>query len=84
VDSAAYQGYTIPPYYDSMIAKLIVWGKTRDDAIARMKRALSEFAVEGIHTTIPFHMKLMEHRKFVAGDFDIKFLEEHNVEDPNS
>lgn len=84
VDSAAYPGYTIPPHYDSMIAKLIVWGQTREDAIARMKRALGEFAVEGVHTTIPFHLKLLEHRKFLSGDHDIKFLEEHDVNDPNS
>ncbi len=84
VDSAAYPGYTISPHYDSMIAKLIVWGKTREEAVIRMKRALNEFAVEGIHTTIPFHLKLLEHKKFLAGDFDIKFLEEHDVNDPNS
>jgi acetyl-CoA carboxylase biotin carboxylase subunit len=84
VDSAAYPGYTISPHYDSMIAKLIVWGKDRDEAIARMKRALSEFSIEGIHSTIPFHMKLLEHKKFIAGDFDIKFLEEHDVNDPDS
>ncbi|AEI41233.1 acetyl-CoA carboxylase biotin carboxylase subunit [Paenibacillus mucilaginosus] len=84
VDSAAYQGYTIPPHYDSMIAKLIVWGADREEAIQRMKRALAEFAVEGIHSTIPFHLKLLEHKKFLAGDFDIKFLEEHDVNDPNS
>ncbi|WP_426453407.1 acetyl-CoA carboxylase biotin carboxylase subunit [Paenibacillus sp. S-38] len=84
VDSAAYQGYTIPPHYDSMIAKLIVWGADRDEAIQRMKRALSEFAVDGIHSTIGFHLKLLEHKKFLAGDFDIKFLEEHDVNDPNS
>ncbi len=79
VDSSAYPGYTISPHYDSMIAKLIVWGATREDAIARMKRALAEFAIEGIHTTIPFHQRLLEHPVFVRGDFDIKFLEEHNV-----
>lgn len=79
VDSAVYPGYTISPHYDSMIAKLIVWGATREEAIARMKRALSEFAVEGIRTTIPFHLKLLNHPKFVAGDFDIKFLEEHDI-----
>ncbi|MGF7048588.1 acetyl-CoA carboxylase biotin carboxylase subunit [Paenibacillus sp. DS2015] len=79
VDSAAYQGYTIPPYYDSMIAKLIVWAPTRWEAIAKMKRALSEFAVEGIHTTIPFHQKLLNHPTFIEGDFDIKFLEEHEI-----
>jgi len=79
VDSAAYPGYTIPPHYDSMIAKLIVWGANREEAIARMKRALGEFAVEGVHTTIPFHLKLMDHPKFQQGDFDIKFLEEYEV-----
>lgn len=84
VDSAAYPGYTIPPHYDSMIAKLIVWGSTRDEAISRMKRALNEFAVEGVHTTIPFHLKLMDHNKFLSGDFDIKFLEDHDINDPDS
>lgn len=79
VDSAAYPGYVISPHYDSMIAKLIVWAPTRGEAIARMKRALSEFAIEGIHTTIPFHMRLLQHPNFVNGDFDIKFLEEHEV-----
>lgn len=79
VDSAVYPGYTIPPHYDSMVAKLIVWGADREEAIERMKRALSEFAVEGVHTTIPFHLKLLEHPKFVSGDFDIKFLDEHQI-----
>lgn len=79
VDSAAYPGYVITPFYDSMIAKLIVWAPTREEAIAKMKRALSEFAVEGIHTTIPFHQKLLEHPTFVRGDFDIKFLEENEI-----
>ncbi|WP_127585990.1 acetyl-CoA carboxylase biotin carboxylase subunit [Paenibacillus koleovorans] len=84
VDSAAYPGYTISPHYDSMIAKLIVWGHTREEAIDRMKRALAEFAIEGIHTTIPFHLKLLDHKLFHKGTFDIKFLEEHDVNDPNS
>ncbi|MDP5273600.1 acetyl-CoA carboxylase biotin carboxylase subunit [Chengkuizengella axinellae] len=79
VDSAAYPGYTISPHYDSMIAKLIVWGKTREEAIDRMKRALSEFTIEGIHTTIPFHLKLLSNEKFLQGDFDIKFLEDNKV-----
>lgn len=79
VDSGAYPGYTISPHYDSMIAKLIVWGPTREEAIAKMKRALSEFAIEGIHTTIPFHQKLLEHPTFIKGDFDIKFLEENEI-----
>lgn len=79
IDSAAYPGYTIPPYYDSMIAKLIVHGKTREEAIDRMKRALSEFVIEGIHTTIPFHLKLLQHESFVSGQFNTKFLENHDV-----
>lgn len=79
VDSGAYPGYVISPHYDSMIAKLIVWGPTREEAIARMKRALSEFAVEGVRTTIPFHLKVLNHPLFVRGDFDIKFLEEHDL-----
>lgn len=79
VDSGAYPGYTISPFYDSMIAKLIVWAPTRQEAIAKMKRALAEFAVEGIHTTIPFHQKLLEHPVFLEGNFDIKFLEEYEI-----
>ncbi|MFK9093227.1 acetyl-CoA carboxylase biotin carboxylase subunit [Bacillus salipaludis] len=79
IDSAAYPGYTIPPYYDSMIAKVISYGSSREEAISRMKRALSEFVVEGIHTTIPFHLKLLEHEKFVEGNFNTKFLELHDV-----
>lgn len=80
VDSAAYAGYKISPFYDSMIAKLIVWGKDRNEAIKRMKRALSEFVIEGIHTTIPFHLKLMDHESFVSGEFNTKFLEAHKIE----
>ncbi|AKP47750.1 MULTISPECIES: acetyl-CoA carboxylase biotin carboxylase subunit [Bacillus] len=79
VDSAAYPGYMIPPYYDSMIAKLIAYGDTREEAIARMKRALSEFVIDGVHTTIPFHLKLLAHEKFVEGDFNTKFLEMYDV-----
>ncbi|MBM6617338.1 acetyl-CoA carboxylase biotin carboxylase subunit [Bacillus suaedaesalsae] len=79
VDSAAYPGYVIPPYYDSMIAKLITYGPTREEAIARMKRALGEFVIEGIHTTIPFHLQLMDHEKFIDGDFNTKFLEIYEV-----
>jgi acetyl-CoA carboxylase biotin carboxylase subunit len=84
VDSAAYPGYMISPHYDSMIAKLIVWGATRDEAIARMKRALVEFEIEGIKTTIPFHLKLLSHPKFIKGTFDIKFLEEYDVNNPEA
>ncbi|MCV9888191.1 acetyl-CoA carboxylase biotin carboxylase subunit [Metabacillus halosaccharovorans] len=79
VDSAAYPGYSIPPYYDSMIAKLITYGATREEAISRMKRALSEFVIEGVSTTIPFHLRLLDHEKFVSGEFNTKFLELHKV-----
>lgn len=79
VDSAVYNGYTIPPYYDSMVAKLIVHANTREEAIERMKRALDEFLIEGVHTTIPFHSKVMEHPVFKSGDFDTKFLETYSV-----
>ncbi|PGL72405.1 acetyl-CoA carboxylase biotin carboxylase subunit [Bacillus sp. AFS055030] len=77
VDSAVYSGYTIPPYYDSMIAKVIVHGKTREEAIAIMIRALEEFVVEGIYTTIPFHLNLLQNEIFVKGKYNTKFLEEH-------
>ncbi|OEF98438.1 acetyl-CoA carboxylase biotin carboxylase subunit [Desulfuribacillus alkaliarsenatis] len=79
VDSAAYQGYQITPFYDSMIAKVIVHGATRTEAIDRMYRALSEFRIEGIKTTIPFHLKLLRNEAFVAGDFNTKFLEIHKI-----
>ena len=75
VDSHIYQGYTIPPYYDSLIAKLIVWGTTRQHAIERGKRALEEFAVEGIKTTVPFHQRVLEDKRFVSGNFDTSFIE---------
>jgi acetyl-CoA carboxylase, biotin carboxylase subunit len=74
-DSHIYQSYSIPPYYDSLIAKLIVWGKIRDHAIMRGKRALSEFIIEGIKTTIPFHLKVLEDDRFKSGIFDTSFLE---------
>ncbi|MCA0982793.1 acetyl-CoA carboxylase biotin carboxylase subunit [Halobacillus yeomjeoni] len=79
VDSAAYPGYMIPPYYDSMVAKLITYGRDRDEAIKRMRRALDEFVVEGVHTTIPFHQRMMEHEIFVGGDFNTKFLEKYSI-----
>ncbi|MCU9613834.1 acetyl-CoA carboxylase biotin carboxylase subunit [Caldibacillus lycopersici] len=79
VDSAVYPGYSIPPYYDSMIGKLITYGATREEAISRMKRALSEYAIEGVATTIPFHSRLLDHETFVSGQFNTKFLETYNV-----
>jgi len=81
VDTHVYAGYTIPPYYDSMIAKLIVTGATRSDAICKMKRALEEFTIEGVKTTIPFHLKLMEHPGFVAGKYTTKLMETFSMED---
>jgi acetyl-CoA carboxylase biotin carboxylase subunit len=78
VDSHIYQGYTIPPYYDSMVAKLITFAPTRDGAIAKMRRALDEFVIEGIQTTIPFHRKMMDNKDFIAGTFDTKYLDTHD------
>ncbi|ADC48376.1 MULTISPECIES: acetyl-CoA carboxylase biotin carboxylase subunit [Alkalihalophilus] len=79
IDSAVYPGYVISPFYDSMVAKVITYGATRQEAIDRMKRALAEFEIEGVDTTIPFHLKLLNHETFVSGDFNTKFLEEHDV-----
>lgn len=75
VDTHVYAGYQVPPHYDSMIAKLICTGQTRDEAISTMERALSEFVIEGIKTTIPFHIKLMKDPNFRAGNFTTKFME---------
>lgn len=75
LDTHAYSGYRIPPHYDSMIAKLIVSAPTREDAIKKMKRALKEFIIEGIKTTIPYHIQLMDDENFIKGTFDTKYLE---------
>ncbi len=75
VDSALYAGYVVPPYYDSMVAKLIVHAPTRPEAIARMRRALGEFAIQGIKTTLPLHRRIMEAPEFLAGDYTIHWLE---------
>lgn len=75
VDSHIYAGYTIPPYYDSMIAKLITIAQTREEAIQTMERALSEFVIEGVKTTIPFHQQLMQNEDFRKGNYTTKFLE---------
>lgn len=79
VDSAVYSGYRVTPFYDSMIAKLIVWAPTRLQAIARMKRALAEFRIEGIKTTIPFHLKVLDHPDFIEGNVTTQFLETHEL-----
>ena len=77
IDSHAYAGYTVPMIYDSMIGKLIVRGHDRTDAISRMHRALSEFRITGIKTTIPFHLKMMENKDFIDNNFDTKYLENY-------
>ncbi len=74
VDTHVYAGYTIPPYYDSMIAKLICRARTRDEAIKKMERALDEFVVEGVKTTVPFHQRLMRNKDFIEGNFTTNFL----------
>ncbi|MBT7506782.1 MAG: acetyl-CoA carboxylase biotin carboxylase subunit, partial [Rhodospirillales bacterium] len=75
VDSALYSGYTVPPYYDSMIAKLIVHGANRNECLMRLRRALSEYVIDGMDTSIPLHQRLMNEPDFVNGDYDIHWLE---------
>lgn len=77
VDSHVYENYQISPYYDSMVGKLICWGKDRNDAISRMLRALDEYAIVGIKTTIPFHQKILGNEVFISGNFNTGFIEEH-------
>jgi acetyl-CoA carboxylase biotin carboxylase subunit len=79
LDTHVYAGYTIPPNYDSMIAKLITTAQTREEAINKMKRALDEFVIEGIKTTIPFHRQLMEHPDYLAGNYTTKFMEDFEI-----
>lgn len=79
VDSHIYAGYTIPPNYDSMVAKLITMAQTREEAIAKMRRALSEFVVEGVKTTIPFHLRLMNDPDFIKGNYTTKFLDNFDL-----
>lgn len=79
IDTHVYAGYRIPPYYDSMIAKLIVVAQTREEAITKMGRALDEYIIEGVKTTIPFHQRLMKNEKFRSGNFTTKFLEEEEI-----
>ena len=80
VDTHVYAGYTIPPNYDSMIAKLITTAQTREEAIQKMKRALGEFYIEGIKTTIPFHLQLMDDPNFIAGNYTTKFMEDFKLD----
>lgn len=78
IDSHCYNGYVIPPYYDSMIAKVITTAKTRQEAIAKMYQALKEMVIEGVHTTIPFHLKMMRNPDFINAKFDTKYLERND------
>lgn len=77
VDSHAYSGYMVQPHYDSLVAKLISWGKDREQAIQRMERALDEYVIDGIHTTIPFHLRVLRNEAFKKGQATTKFIEEH-------
>lgn len=83
LDTHVYSGYTIPPNYDSMIAKLITTAQTREEAINKMKRALDEFVIEGIKTTIPFHRQLMDEPDYVSGNYTTKFMESFKMKDPD-
>src|SRR5690606_25943698 len=89
VDTGVYPGFEITPYYDPMIAKLIVWGETRAQAILRMRRALEEYRIVGVRTNIPFHQTLMDSHRFMGGQFDTRFVEERfsmdteNASDPH-
>jgi acetyl-CoA carboxylase biotin carboxylase subunit len=79
LDTHVYAGYSIPPNYDSMIAKLITTAQTREEAISKMKRSLDEFVIEGINTTIPFHRQLMDHPDYIAGNYTTKFMEDFEI-----
>lgn len=79
VDGGVYAHFTIPPYYDPMISKLIVWGRNRHEAIRRMRRALYEYVIPGIHTNIPFHKAMMENPRFAKGDLETHFLEQETT-----
>jgi acetyl-CoA carboxylase biotin carboxylase subunit len=79
VDTAAFAGYHVPPFYDSLVAKLICWGRDRDEAVARTRRALEEFVVEGIKTTVPFHLELLDDPSVRAGDYHVEFLEQRGA-----
>jgi acetyl-CoA carboxylase, biotin carboxylase subunit len=75
VDSALYHGYAVPPYYDSLIAKLIAHGKSRNECLMRLRRALEEYVIGGIETTIPLHQRLVTTAEFIDGDYDVHWLE---------
>ena len=82
VDSHAYEGYLVPPYYDSLLAKVIAWGRNREEAIARMRRALSEMRVNGVATTLPFHIQLLRDERFRRADVHTRFVEDDFMRTP--
>jgi acetyl-CoA carboxylase biotin carboxylase subunit len=84
VDTHVYEGYEIPPYYDSLIAKVIAWGRNRDEAVTRMERALEEFVIEGIETTIPLHLRIIRSEEFRKGDYHTRWVEEYIERQDNS
>ncbi|HLI90853.1 MAG TPA: acetyl-CoA carboxylase biotin carboxylase subunit [Ktedonobacteraceae bacterium] len=79
IDSHLFTGYEVPPHYDSLLSKLVVWAETRNEAIARMQRALEEYVIEGLPTTIPFHQRLLKHEGFIRGDTYTRFIQEEAV-----
>ena len=82
LDTHVYSGYTIPPNYDSMIAKLITTAQSREEAISKMRRALDEFVIEGVKTTIPFHRQLMDDPRYIAGDYTTAFMDTFKMNSP--
>src|SRR5262249_4097866 len=82
IDTHLYAGYTVPSYYDSLLAKLIVSGPDRPTALARARGALREFSIQGISTTIPFHLKVLDHPRFQSGDIDTAFVDESMNKQP--
>ena len=81
IDTHIYQGYVIPPYYDSLIAKMIAWGRTREEAIKRLNRAINETLIKPIKTTLSLHKKIINNRRFIEGELHTKFLEEMGIGD---
>ena len=80
VDTHVFPGYTTPPYYDSLLAKIIVWGRDRAEAIARMRRAIDETAIQGVHSNLGYLALVLSHPRFEAGDIDVEFVEHHVAE----
>jgi acetyl-CoA carboxylase biotin carboxylase subunit len=80
VDTHVFPGYTTPPYYDSLLAKVIVWGRDRPEALARMRRAIDETAIQGVHTNLDYLALVLSHPRFEAGDIDVDFVERHLAE----